>query len=143
MCLSILVYHPQLELEQGTFEGYEYAITKNFIGYRCGYIKLEPDHPWYGIEETNNINARVHGGITFSEADLACNKSGEDNGWWIGFDCAHSGDAVDPSILYASYRNLSYEFTLRHETIKTTEYVRENIKQLIMQAQEVQTNQLS
>jgi hypothetical protein len=29
---------------------------------------------------------------------VPCDKGGPDNGWWLGFDCAHSMDAQDPSL---------------------------------------------
>lgn len=47
----------------------------------------------------------VHGGLTFSE-----NWEREPfKGWWLGFDCAHSGDARDPSIL-SEYAKQLFEF---------------------------------
>lgn len=137
MCLSILVHHSEVELEQGTFEGYEYAITRNFIGYRCGYIKLEQGHPWCGVEQTLDINAQVHGGVTFSEADLACGKGGDDNGWWLGIDAAHSGDALDPSLLPEG----TYIPTIKRATIKTTDYIRNELFELIKQAIDLNQNQ--
>lgn len=62
-----------------------------FGGHLCGYCSLPKGHPWEnkGIFE---IEAEVHGGITFSEENI------ESKDWIIGFDCAHAGD-ITPSIL--------------------------------------------
>jgi hypothetical protein len=133
MCLSTLVHRPDLEIEQDTFKDYEYAITFNDMGYRCGYVKLLPGHPWYG-KDYQKIWARAHGGLTFSEADLPCDKAGADDGWWIGFDCGHRFDAPAPDLLKLP-RWISPLAVIRREaTIRTTDYVRANIQSLIDQA---------
>ncbi len=78
-------------------------------GSLCGYVGLPPGHPAYGfsydtysveLDELEKIQdtkefcriARlvndifVHGGLTFA-------RQGKENDfWWFGFDCAHSGD---------------------------------------------------
>ena len=97
MCLPIKVRHPSYVLAEGVHEGHEWTVTHNGMGYRCGYVKVEPGHPWHG-KEMEDVDASVHGGITFAEADTPCEKDGPDNGWWVGFDCAHAGDARDPEI---------------------------------------------
>lgn len=127
MCLSILVNHPEAEIEKGHVSGFEYAITHNFMGYRCGYLKLEIGHPWHG-ENYNNISPEVHGGLTFSEADVPCDLAGADNGWWIGFDCGHFMDAPDPAFGFAVPR------CLKSGQIRSTEYVRSELASLALQA---------
>lgn len=131
MCLPVITYHPELEIEQDTYQGYEYVIASNFIGHRCGYVKLQPGHPWYGVDRCDDIKADVHGGITFSEPDVACGKGGDDNGWWIGFDCGGCYDAIDPELLP---RGLTAPRKMDHQTIRTTDFVRLNIHYLITQA---------
>lgn len=141
MCLSILVRRPDLEIEQDTFKDYEYAITFNGMGYRCGYIKLLPEHPWHG-KDYQKISAQAHGGLTFSEADLSCDKEGLDEGWWIGFDCGHSFDAPDPDLIklgswtspLAARPPLGGALARSFANIRTTDYVRANIQSLIDQA---------
>jgi hypothetical protein len=134
MCLSIVVDHPDVLIEEGTYQDYEYVITHNSKGYRCGYIKLQPDHPWSG-KDALDINAAVHGGITFAESDKPCeeNPHEEDVHYWVGFDCAHLYDAVDP---YLPIDKEYQPWVITHKlgTIRTTEYVRDQIKELIYQA---------
>ena len=56
----------------------------------CGYVLCEWDSPLNGMTYINPLveSAPVHGGVTFAGKGEFC---GED-GWWIGFDCAHVGD---------------------------------------------------
>ena len=56
-----------------------------FGGYLCGYILLPKDHPLYG-KKFHEIDLECHHGITYSQIT--------EEGWLIGFDCAHSGDLV-------------------------------------------------
>lgn len=85
--------------------GYQYAVmfysnrwTSSGDWY-CGYVKIPENNNLYGLGYSRNMpyhgweNERiescfvVHGGITFAGriADL-------NNDWFLGFDCAHSGD---------------------------------------------------
>jgi hypothetical protein len=53
----------------------------------CGYVVLTSDNKLYGLDYDHlysQIDTHVHGGLTYSD-------EGE-NGWVIGFDCAHAGD---------------------------------------------------
>lgn len=45
------------------------SIWRNKMGVLCGYIGVPRGHPWYG-EEYSEINAHVHGGITYTEHEL-------------------------------------------------------------------------
>lgn len=51
----------------------------------CGYVKLPPDHDWYG-RGIQHLDVQVHGGLTFG------GPRHEENECWIGFDCAHASD---------------------------------------------------
>jgi|SRR5579884_668190 len=97
MCLSIAVNFPQNVLAFGRSGVFEWVVTHNDLGYRCGYVRVPRGHPWHG-KDFDQIDADVHGGLTFAEADAECDK-GSDDGWWIGFDCAHAGDARDPALV--------------------------------------------
>jgi hypothetical protein len=97
MCLRFKVENPEVILSEGTHAGHEFVTVHNGRRYRCGYVKVEPGHPWHG-KGWEDISASVHGGITFHEADVKCEKDGPDSGWWVGFDCAHSGDGQDPEL---------------------------------------------
>lgn len=100
------------------------------LGSWCGYVGLPEDHPLHGRkawgtggnEEQRHdaIDAlNVHGGITYAEACAGhiCHvaREGEpEHVWWLGFDCAHSGD-IRPGLgrlpgVFASgqYRDVAY-----------------------------------
>lgn len=94
MCLSVAVNRPADVLAKGVHEGFEWNVVHNGMGYRCGYVKVPQGHPWHG-KPYDDIEARVHGGLTFAEPDISCEKCPSDGGFWIGFDCAHAGDARD------------------------------------------------
>lgn len=99
MCLSIATKRPDSVLAKGEHLGFQWIVTHNNQGYRCGYVRVPAGHPWHGKHyHDDDFNASVHGGCTFAEADVDCKKGGEDNAWWFGFDCAHSCDAPDPAL---------------------------------------------
>lgn len=146
MCLVIAVRRPNDVLLTGKHAGHEFAIVHNQSGYRCGYVKVEKDHPWYGTNY-NDLDVDVHGGLTFAAADEPCDQGGPDDGWWVGFDCAHCGDAKDPALLTTD--QLEYESNFENsfrqkypeyanwkspDTIKTTEYVEAECRKLCEQA---------
>jgi hypothetical protein len=98
MCLSIAVDRPADVLARGEHAGLEWIVTRNRMGYRCGYARVPRGHPWHGAD-FGAIDADVHGGLTFAEADVDCRKGGDDDAWWVGFDCGHGFDAPDPALI--------------------------------------------
>ena len=134
MCLSIKINRPESVLEEGEHEGHQFTIVHNGMGYRCGYVRIPKGHPWHGksYDDIYDIapDLNVHGGLTFSEADVECDDPGKDNAWWLGFDCAHSGDAQDPQ-LPASYK-MPYLQTDSH--VRTQDYVRKECHSLCTKA---------
>jgi len=134
MCNPVTTKHPEILLTKGEAYGFQWEVTSNRIGYRCGYVRVPPGHPWHGKDyDSLEPHPEVHGGLTFAEADTDCGKGGDDNAWWVGFDCAHFGDAPDPD-LPGSEAMLRHG--LSHGTIKTTEYVSEECRNLARQAQD-------
>lgn len=132
MCNPVTTKRPDLLLAKGVEGGYEWEVTANNIGYRCGYVRIPPGHPWHGKDyDSVEPYPDVHGGLTFAEADTDCGKGGEDNAWWLGFDCAHAGDAPDPE-LPGYYERGS--FVLGHDVVRSTEYVEAECRNLIAQA---------
>jgi len=86
-------------------------------GHRCGYVRVPPGHPAFG-KEYDAIDVEVHGGLTFAELE-PCKNHPEGQGYWLGFDTAHCGDAYhDPA---ASPDDLS----LSEETRRTLAVYRE------------------
>lgn len=57
----------------------------------CGYIGLPGGHEYWG-RDYDDIPVPIHGGWTYTEEHLPGETA--DGRWYIGFDCAHSGDFV-------------------------------------------------
>ena len=133
MCLSIAIHRPHHVLNQGVHAGLEWMVVQNGMGYRCGYVRVPVGHPWHGVG-CNDVSPypEVHGGLTFAEADEHCDKGGEDNAWWFGFDCAHGWDSPDPSL--DGYRERDSYFSDPYSSIKTQEYVEFHCRSLCDQA---------
>src|SRR6266581_4725035 len=129
MCLSIAVNRPESVLAEGTHAGHHWVIVHNGLGYRCGYVRVPKGHPWHG-KGYDDIKAEVHGGLTFAEPDKPCDKPGDDDAYWVGFDCDHAGDEQDPS-LPAKHRMPSLGFD---GTVKTQAYVEAECRSLCEQA---------
>jgi hypothetical protein len=104
-------------------------------GHLCGYVGVSKGHPAFEVDY-NSVPADVHGGLTFSEhcqqeleeCKSVCHKveDGEDdNVWWLGFDCAHSGD----------YSGFAYHRTQFQddEVYRTFEYVKSECESLAQQ----------
>ena len=118
-------------------------IKRNRLGALCGYVGIDLSHRLYGKHYNECIHPdcshedycdyhkrvegrlSVHGGLTYSdfcmegdEAKTICHvpEPGEPEPlWWLGFDCAHSGDYCPhdslmgyPKRAYESYRDLAY-----------------------------------
>lgn len=80
------------------FEGTKHT-RHTFGGHLCGYIRIPEGHPIYNkkvFDLDNDLDIDVHGGLTFGEMI--------DGEYWIGFDCAHTGDYM-PSIEYLKKTN--------------------------------------
>src|SRR6266481_10122967 len=97
MCNPVTTRDPDCLLFKGTQDGFEFEVTHNRMGFRCGYVRLPAGHPWHG-KGYDEIGPEVHGGLTFADHDVDCGKGGDDSAWWIGFDCAHYMDAPDPEL---------------------------------------------
>ena len=86
-------------------EGYHCKIQRQEAGILCGYVRLDPKHPYYNIkpDALSLAELDVHGGITYCQM---C-----EDGFWLGFDCAHYGDLIP--LLYhrgetGVYRDMDY-----------------------------------
>lgn len=149
MCLP-LKHKDTYGLAKGIYKNYEWEIVHNGHGYRCGYVRLLPDHPWYEKLNTScadiGLYVSVHGGITFAEYGTPCPTHGPKAEWWVGFDCAHLGDRQDFSLPFDESHEKSRKILLAYDarvektykgyTIKDTAYVEAECKRLIDQAEE-------
>lgn len=71
-------------------------IVRGPQGSFCGYVAVSEGHPYFE-QSYDSADVDVHGGLTYADHchGHICHvpKPGEpDNVWWLGFDCAHSGD---------------------------------------------------
>ena len=118
--------------EEDKYKGFTYRAMACIGGWRCGYVRIPSNHYLYkktyrdnlrkilkNVLEEEQVGKRgilslccfdgktitmdilfdVHGSITFS------GKLKDTKGWWIGFDCNHSGDAQDVSIMNDYYKD--------------------------------------
>jgi hypothetical protein len=120
------------------------------VGAWCGYVGVPPGHPWHGKEydacqtaerdEWGCSGPFVHGGLTFSgacshgdPAHSICHVPGRgepDDVWWLGFDCAHSGDYTDMKCDDAWLAR----FPPRGDVYRDLDYVRREAASLAAQA---------
>lgn len=108
-------------ISSGTHAGVDWKVKHNGMGFRCGYARIPRDHPWFG-KDYDSIDASVHGGLTYG-----CMK---EDGYWIGFDCAHCMDAQDPSL--PADHPMLFLGGMGGE-IRTQEYVENECRQLCEQ----------
>ena len=147
MCLP---FHDlaQRTLGKGEHVGFEWEVVVNPMGYRCGYVRVLPGHPWFEKDYDDNIAADAHGGLTFAQHGKACPTHGAAAEWWIGFDCAHCDDAPDPALrAHAGVRQgdnafdasavlkekLGYSI-IERGTVRTQEYAEAECRALCEQA---------
>lgn len=93
--------------------GKDCRILRNYGGALCGYVAINK-HLDYNDNTLADIG--VHGGLTFDGHLLI----DHDDQWWLGFDCAHSGDnspahaarckesGFDGLFAEGTYKNLAY-----------------------------------
>ena len=72
------------------YKGIPCVILFMVPGYRCGYVKVPESHEWHG-KDIYDLDVNCHCGLTYAERYLY----GQEDGWWIGFDCAHACDGYD------------------------------------------------
>lgn len=114
-------------LAMGVHLGFRWEVAANNLGYRCGYVAVTSGHPWFGQDYDDvEPRPRVHGGLTYARPGTV---PGE---WWLGFDCAHAGDAPDPELPgYPSWLQVEGQ---DYGVLRTTGYVVDECLALIRQA---------
>lgn len=117
-------------------EDYRCVVIASEMGHRCGYVGIGKDHPLYEVDfmEETSLYFNVHGGITFTGDGNGRYPVEATNIWWYGFDCAHGGDAKDPSIVKGVMPKCEYLFN--NGEIRTKEYVVKECKSLAEQLKE-------
>lgn len=121
-------------------------MLRNHVGALCGYVGVQPGHPWYK-RHYDELGAwpDVHGGLTFSS--LCAEGEGTEEGpyichipapgrpdavWWLGFDCHHLGDLA-PRYLEDDMKDFRL---LGDGSYRTFEYVQQQCAHLAFQIQQ-------
>lgn len=133
MCNPVSTAYPKLLLASGVHRGYEWEVTANRLGFRCGYVRVPKGHPWHGLAD-EQPDVVVHGGLTYAKADWDCGERGH-NGWWLGFDCGHVYDAPDPELQQMVGAYIDGGLQADDEVVRTTDFVRSECEHLIEQAE--------
>jgi len=122
-----------------TEAGLQAAVVIHPAGHRCGYVGLPEGNPNHG-KDYNDIDAEVHGGLTFAggSKDYPVESQGL---WWLGYDCAHLYDARDPELMSGEYKKLYDKGMLREfdegSTIRSLDYCMSQCESLAKQLSQV------
>lgn len=124
-------------------------IVRSGSGGLCGYVGLPPPHPDFARPYQSIEEEASHGGLTYSGYCGGSIHYRPQDGetslvWWIGFDCAHSGDlAPAMEALARPFRQLAVERwahlhdaalrALLEGTYKHVEYVRVHVECLAVE----------
>ena len=111
-------------------------------GMRCGYVRIpneiEKKVQADAEQDSEFIPIDVHGGVTF-----AGNLSGFD-GYFIGFDCCHLGDARDLATLKKHFPNryeiIKDDHLNGEDFVRDTEFVRFECRKMVDQIIDVYYN---
>lgn len=131
--------------EMFEYKGYKCACVFNAGGFRCGYVAVDENHPYYKKSydlDKGPENIMCHWGLTYS-GDGKHFYDGDDNLWWFGFDCGHCEDGVDydTAMKYGLISEKEYAIGMNYQdlisfdgiTVKDKEFVKENCKMIIEQ----------
>lgn len=112
--------------EEGNYEKFRFLDYDCFakrgpVGAWCGYVRIPENHVVYKKGYTE-LDIECHGGLSFSDFGLPNHP--EEQGWFIGFDCAHCTDIAPEMFFYFGFDGGTY---------RTKEYVIEELKNIVIQ----------
>lgn len=103
------------------------VLTHDEMGHRMGYVAVPKGHPAFGVEYGDGLLSEiyVHGGLTYADG---CEKYPIEapDLWWLGYDCAHSGDLV-PGLVERIGR------MGHHDVLRTLDYCERECENLATQ----------
>ncbi len=118
----------QCEFRRGTLYG---NVTRNPMGFLCGYVGVPPGHTWHGKDE-DDIDAECHYGLTYSRGWVdKIDYHLPESYWLVGFDCGHTGDLIPCTTTKLSY------FSLPTDVYRDFTYVLGQVFDLFVQAGEI------
>lgn len=86
-----------LEKEWVTQAGLPAKVKVMPMGHRCGYVGVSAEV--FADKGYDDLDVDVHGGLTYARTE-------EDGLRWYGYDCAHLGDARDPTLMDEQHREM-------------------------------------
>lgn len=119
-------------------------IVRGPVGALCGYVGVAEGHRCFEQEYSSiDSDVDVHGGLTFSgfcaesddETQHICHVPGPGEPkrvWWLGFDCAHSGDIAPEMMKWRESRGIDYG-SYFPTSYKTLAYVKREVAKLARQ----------
>jgi hypothetical protein len=125
-------------------DGFRCVVVGIYMGHRCGYIAIPKGNELYG-KDYDEINIDIHGGLTYAEySENDYPVKTDENLYWIGFDCAHCGDAKDLDLIKSfGEDNKDIQMILDMEArypirgkVRTVEYVEEQLIDAVKQIKE-------
>lgn len=125
----------------GNYRGYDYLITFNDIGFRCGYVALLPGADLSRFNAGDHDSLVVHGGITFTgqHSVIISLLSHPCADQWIGFDAGHCFDGHDVDRVEKLFPKMTevqreiMKLMASGEKVRSYEYMEEQCKYLIDQ----------
>ena len=130
----------KVEKDWMTESGLRAVVVVQDFGNRCGYVAVPKGATTYG-EHYDDVQVDVHGGLTFSDWGDTYPVEAEDV-WWFGYDCAHYGDARDPTLMSPKYKEMYDKglFTSAlddYGVVRSLEYCVEQCESLASQLKEL------
>lgn len=119
-------------LDSGYCMGFFYYIL-NLGTHPTAYIRIPESHKYYD-KDYDEINIDVHGGLTYAHDYLYIDDITKLEGWFIGWDYAHSYDYV------GWYEDEYYQKHDLHKDRKkwTTQEIKEEVASVCYQLSEVE-----
>lgn len=137
--MNFMNYRVEKDFE---YRGFRCVVVAQRMGHRCGYVQIPKEHPYFEQPyETVDRFLEVHGGLTYAKMSDTYPVETEESSYWLGFDCAHFGDAIDLELIkefdmraYAIYAKMSKEGHMW-----TADDVSEELKRMADQLARVET----
>lgn len=126
--------------EDFEYKGFRCVVVASGMGHRCGYVQIPKGHPYFEkpYEEIDEV-VNVHGGLTYGTMSKSYPVETEISSYWLGFDCAHYGDARDLELI-KEFNSQVYEIyagMYNEGHLWTADEVCDELKQMVDQLVEV------
>lgn len=105
------------------YKGCKLVVKLQDMGHRCGYVRVpdelvdifrEKGYNEYGVGVLAD-SFDVHGGVTFDRFVRPDESYLPQEGYWIGFDCAHCDDSQDVDAVLKHFGPKQADFVRDHK----------------------------